>query len=545
MIELFQTSALEKVMLDFSDKGEEYTKMTALCADRISYQIAFKSNTDRLFGKYEIESELKDFIRVYKVVNVPSELAAYPAHMRDDDYLSVDPGVFPDVLFPLDGTFDVAPFYWHSLWITVDVPETFPAGKYPITFRFTGEKYNTIEKTMQLEIIDAVLPDQTLIFTQWLHCDCIASFYDMPIFSEEHWHMVEKFVRMAIENGINMILTPIFTPPLDTMRGGQRPTVQLVDVFQNKGTYTFGFDKLDRFISLCLDCGVQYFEMAHLFTQWGAEHAPKIIAEVDGEEMQLFGWHTDALSEEYISFLDSFLPALVSYFIQKGIFERVYFHISDEPPVSALDIYMHAKSVIQKHVKGRPIMDALSDYNFYKTGAVTTPVVATNHIHTYLEHDVPGLWAYYCCSQGRDVGNRFMSMPSYRNRILGVQLYKYGIKGFLHWGYNFYYSQYSRDMINPFMTTDALGAFPSGDAFSVYPGQDGPLPSLRLFVFADALQDMRALQLLEKRIGRAAVLQIINQTAQMEITFENYPRDTKFLLKLREKINKQLKNKKN
>ena len=37
--------------------------------------------------------------------------------------------------------------------------------------------------------------------------------------------------------------------------------------------------------------------------------------------------------------------------------------------------------------------------------------------------------------------NRFIAMPSGRNRVGGFLLYKYGINGFLHWGFNFYYSQ--------------------------------------------------------------------------------------------------------
>ena len=75
---------------------------------------------------------------------------------------------------------------------------------------------------------------------------------------------------------------------------------------------------------------------------------------------------------------------------------------------------------------------------------------------------------YYCCGQYKKVANRFFSMPSARNRILGVQLYKYNIKGFLQWGYNFWYSQFSLSEIDPYLTTDSGGAFPSGDPFTKY-----------------------------------------------------------------------------
>lgn len=59
-----------------------------------------------------------------------------------------------------------------------------------------------------------------------------------------HWRLIDQFVGMAAQNGVNMILTPLFTPPLDTQVGGERPTVQLVDVIVMDRGYSFGFGKL-------------------------------------------------------------------------------------------------------------------------------------------------------------------------------------------------------------------------------------------------------------------------------------------------------------
>jgi hypothetical protein len=129
-------------------------------------------------------------------------------------------------------------------------------------------------------------------------------------------------------------------------------------------------------------------------------------------------------------------------------------------------------------------------------------------------------------------------MPSARNRIIGMQLYKFDIRGFLQWGYNFWYSQYSRYPVDPFRVTDAGYAFPSGDAFVVYPGEDGPIESLRLEVFYEALQDLRALKLLESLIGRDTVLNILEEGLDEPISFTKYPIDMEWLLKKREQINR-------
>ena len=151
------------------------------------------------------------------------------------------------------------------------------------------------------------------------------------------------------------------------------------------------------------------------------------------------------------------------------------------------------------YLKEFTIIDALSNYEFYKLGLVKCPIPANNHIEPFLENQVPGLWTYYCCSQGVDVSNRFLAMPSYRTRIIGAQLYKYDIKGFLQWGYNFYYTRLSKYQIDPFATTDGECSWPAGDPFSVYPGKDQVLESIRSELFYQALQDVRACLLYTSR----------------------------------------------
>jgi len=141
-----------------------------------------------------------------------------------------------------------------------------------------------------LDIIDAALPEQELINTRWLHCDCLCEYYKTESFDEKHWEIIENYIKTAVKRGNNMILTPIFTPPVDTAVGGERKTVQLVGVSIDNGEYSFDFTLLDRWIELCNRLGVKYFEFSHFFTQWGAAHSPKIMAKVDGVYKKIFGW---------------------------------------------------------------------------------------------------------------------------------------------------------------------------------------------------------------------------------------------------------------
>lgn len=539
-ITLRQLSSLDKVYLDSTPRENEFTSISVLKNERFSYQIAYIC--DEWFARHdmkmEIISPLKDFVKVHTVENVPTEVTATERY--DDFYERYTPGLFPDVLNPVENNV-VEMYYnnWHSLWITVELDGNINAGNYTIELKFSDDKLS-VSKTMNVKIIDALLPSQELIFTQWFHADCIADYYNVPAWGNDHWERIEWFVKTATKNGINMILTPIFTPPLDTEIGGERTTVQLVDVYVNNGEYSFGFDNLRKWISLCKKCGMKYFEMAHLFTQWGAEFTPKIMATVDGELKRIFGWDVSSTGEEYKGFLTAFLPALCDTLEKEGVMDNTFFHISDEPRLEHLERYKELKSMVKSIIPDCKIIDALSNYEFYKEGVVDYAIPTTDNIDEFIENDTPDLWCYYCCAEKQFVSNRFMAMPSYRNRVIGLQFYKYDIKGFLHWGYNFYNSQLSKKKINPFIITDGQGIFPGGDAFSVYPGEDRCLESLRIIVFYDAIQDLSALKLLEGYIGKEAVVGLIEDEAKMQISFSEYPHNMDFLLKLRERINLEI-----
>jgi len=127
-------------------------------------------------------------------------------------------------------------------------------------------------------------------------------------------------------------------------------------------------------------------------------------------------------------------------------------------------------------------------------------------------------------------------MPGARTRILGVQMYRNDVNGFLQWGYNFYNNRYSTEAIDPWQTNTGDYFVPAGDTFIVYPGPDGnPIATMRLYQFADAFQDIRALQLCEKLKGRAFVNALIDRCG--EVRFDEYPRGSEYLLSLREDIN--------
>jgi hypothetical protein len=541
----FETRSLHSLVKVFSDeelRAESYTRGSVLRGETFNFQVAYRAPALTKPIQVSVTSTLQAAITLREVGLAPSELPCQRRH--DDNVLRVTPGLYPDPLYPIvrDRGIVGIHYQWRSVWVTVEVDEETQADEYSVDVQFatiTGERLGG--ECFQLDVLPAVLPPQTLIHTEWFHADCLANYYDVEVFSEAHWGLIDTYMQTAVRHGMNMVLTPHFTPPLDTQVGGERPTVQLVDVRKEQdGTYEFVFSRLVRWIELCERVGIRYFEFSHLFTQWGAKHAPKIVAEEQGEVRRIFGWETDATGEAYKSFLCQYLPKLTALLQERGLENQCYFHISDEPLLEHMPWYRSASELMQAHLGDFPIIDALTNVEYYEQGLVKGPIPANDHIEPFLERKVPELWTYYCCVQYRQVSNRFFNMPSARNRVIGVQLYKFQIAGFLHWGYNFWNTQYSLQALDPFRVTDAGRSFPSGDAFLVYPGEEGPIESIRLEVFYEGLQDLRALQLLESLVGRDQVLVLIEEGLTEPLSFSRYPSDAEWLLGLRESVNQAI-----
>ncbi len=528
-------SSLRKIFKD-SPVESDLRELSLLSGEKGNFQLVFRSDRD-------CEIKISTDFSAAEITLVREIYSSMAIHKEScGDILlenNGDPGMYPDLLDIFTGSLFLSAGQTRALWINVDSSKLAP-GEHTAEFTVSDGSSEQL-LSFPLKICRTELPEQKLIHINWFHSDCLASYYKVPVFSEEYWKITEGFIKNAVAHGVNCILTPLFTPPLDTEEGGERPTVQLVKVRRGRNyTYEFDFTLLDRWVDMCLSAGVKYFELSHLFTQWGAHHAPKIMAETGSGYKRIFGWETAAASDAYTNFLRQFGKALTEYTDKRGITDICFVHCSDEPGLDIIKQYKKASDIVRKYFSAYEHIDAMSDYDFYSEGLIGTPVPEEGNIEAF-RGKVEKLWTYYCCGQYRDnLPNRFFSMPSIKTRILGVLLYKYDCTGFLQWGFNFYYSQYSKREIDPFTETDAGGAFPSGDAFIVYPGKDGkPLSSLRQKVFYDGFQDISALLALESRYSREYALEFIGNELG-DISFTSYPFENEKLLSFREKLNSLL-----
>ena len=543
-------SSLEKVFCRPELPGESISGVSGAQGETVSFQLAVMVEEEHRRVEFHADSPFGEALQLRRVGLVP---CLKPAPAEDSYVITSLPGVFPDPLFPLENNaFRVTAGHWFAVWCTVRIPDDFEPGKYEVKFnvkafypiynreesRLDAEK----ELTFQVEVLPFRLPAQKLLATHWFHTDCIYTYYGVPCWSEDHWRLLGKYFRDLSLHGNNLLLTPLWTPPLDTKVGKERPTAQLLEISCADGQYSFDFARLKRWVDLAKQNGITAFEMSHAFTQWGARATPKIMVRENGREVRKFGWDVPASDPEYKNFLSQLMPKLLAFLRENGLTpENTFFHVSDEPTSKMLEDYRYASTLLNSLLEGYPVIDALSNIEFYRKGLIRRPIPATNEVEEFAQENLEQRWTYYAGNWQNNVPNRSYGMPSLRNRVLGILLYIYRMEGFLHWGYNFWFSVLSENQhLNPYLDTDVDTAFCGGSSYLVYPGPDGPVDSLRYEVFNEAMQDLRACQYLESLAGRDKVMELIQQGTSFRVCMTYHPKDAEWLLDLRARINAEI-----
>ena len=193
-LRLFSLTPTAKVFPD------EPVRESELCSyfegfqnETISFQIAFQGmvELDRRPVYLETVSPLSAWIRIRTVLTVPVRLATLPN--ADDNYLRKTPGLYPDLLRdqqrddPL-AALRVQTGQWQAFWLDVEAEGSYKPGTYPIELQLKDTKNENVLATISVSvtILPGMLPPQKLIRTHWFHADCLAEYYRVPVFSEEH-----------------------------------------------------------------------------------------------------------------------------------------------------------------------------------------------------------------------------------------------------------------------------------------------------------------------------------------------------------------------
>jgi hypothetical protein len=470
--------------------------------ERFSFQVALRMEIEDMRGSWPqqitcaVQAPKGWMVRIRRVGHVPVAHRNTTTEDAETDGVGNYPGFVPDPLFD-EATMALPAAETQAFYLTLTPGKNAVPGHYPVLVSLSDKDGKLVRRhTAKIQLHDVrIQPRKDFPVTNWFYADAIIDWYKTDLFDARFREVTAAYFRNMVEHGQDVIYVPVFTPPLD---GVKRPS-QLLRVRQaGKGRYSFDWTDVRAYVRLAKKCGLTRFEWSHLFSQWGCANALRIYQGQGKEETLLWPAETPATGEVYRQFLKQFLPELKAFCVEERILKTSYFHISDEPHGDAArGNYVNARALVKELAPWIQVMDALSEIEYGRKKLTDMPIPIISNALQFVEEGIP-CWCYYCCAPRGPFLNRLMDTPLAKIRMNGWLFYRWPVLGFLHWGYNYWCKSQKRDLIDPFTVQDGKSwpGWAFGDTFLVYPGENGPIDSLRYEAFADSLQEYALLQTL-------------------------------------------------
>jgi hypothetical protein len=450
-------------------------------------------------------------VQVRRVGFVPQWNYTADTSQDELDGLGHVPGLVPDPLFP-ESKARVGPYATQPFWITIRVSADAKPGMRQLTVQISSPRLKEpVQLTAELEIHPLIIqPRKGFPVTHWWNADAIYDWYKLPVFGDAWWKIARTYLENMRSHGCDVIKVPLFYCRREIV---ERPPQLLRVTEPAPGRYQFDWSQVKRFVDMARDVGFEQFEWSHLWlyktdpSKASVDTPTRIYTWSNGRARLLWPPDTEATGSVYRNFLEQLLPEYHQFLEREGLLQQSYFHLSDEPGGNVEDIanYRSARLLLKELAPWMKVIDAMSDIRYGREDDLTDiPVPAVHAAQAFIDEKIPH-WVYFCMGPRGPYLNRFFDTPLAKIRMSGWLFYKHRAQGFLHWGFNYWYvmdlgfNRQTQVLVDPF-TDGASGTSaggegaPYGDAFVVYPGQDGPLDSIRWEVFAESLQDYAILQ---------------------------------------------------
>jgi len=435
-----------------------------------------------------------------------------PTQKPSRDRLRPTPADYPDPLLEV-ASIDVAAGQAQPIWITVHVPVDTPPGTYRATVDIAGTidgKDIQHEQRLALRVFGATITKTRLWVTDWWGVNASHMKIAPTGGSPEYYDLMRRFARNMAEHRHNVALIS----PMGHAEFG-------VDA---NGELTVDFAEFDRWVNIFIEEGViGMIEGGHIGGRAGGWVSPFNVRIVQAKDGKAVSSSVDPSSAEADAFYKWYFPQLTAHLREKGWFDIYAQHLADEPISTNVASYKAMADLVRTYAPGLRIIEASHAKDL--TGSMDIWVPQLNFLHTdfahYQERQRAGdeVWFYTCVYPQGEYANRFIELPLLKTRLLHWINFKYGATGYLHWGYN----QWTGD--SPFThTTRPHGGppyLPAGDPWIVYPGDDGPLDSIRFEAMRDGIDDHELLSQLAEHDARDAQ----NIARKHVVDFDRYDTD--------------------
>ena len=420
-----------------------------------------------------------------------------------------DSSVVADVL-DINETIPVQRNNTQPVWLNVWVPRDAKAGTYTGTLTVSGKNLKPQTLQVRLQVIDRTLPEPQKWSTNldlWQNPYSVARYYNVPLWSKEHFDAMRPIMKMLADAGQYSITTSIMHKPWNGQTEDHFDSM-ITRVKHIDGSWTYDYAVFDRYVDFMMnDVGINRLITCYTMVPWNLrfDYYDEATARIQFVEAK-------PGDNAYTEYWTPFIKDFARHLRQKGWFDKTVIAM-DERPMDAMQAAIKVIKDADKDFKislaGVYHDEIESDLYYYCLAYgykfpenVLARRRAEGKISTY----------YTCCTEG--FPNTFTFSPPAEAAWMAIHAVAGGYDGYLRWSYN----SWTRDPLRD----SRFRTWAAGDCYCIYPG---PRSSIRFERLVEGLQDCEKiiqLRKIYKANGQKAKLERLNK-AVAQFTPENVP----------------------
>lgn len=346
------------------------------------------------------------------------------------------------------------------------------------------------QKSLKIEQLDFALPNPKDYVNKvdfWQHNSCLARYYRIIEYSDEHFELLEKYVEALAKLGQRSITIIASNTPWDGQRRGHKDFSHFNELFETQmslvykdGSFLkFDFSVIDRYIKLCEKHGIS--DEIEVFGLCGAWTEKSLVR----------AWTKNGFVYLSEGEFECYIKAIYEHFTKMGYIDKTVI-CADEP--CDRERFSREIGKIRSLAPEFRFKGAFDNLKFFDEFGDSLKHVVLSFETAKLRYrelsklNVIKTW-YVCCNPNKP--NSFLSSGLLEIRALAYINRLFGMQGVLRWAaWAFTKNPYS---------SAKFASWPLGDSYFIYPGADGkPVLSLRYFMFRRMMEDIQLLSMLGK-----------------------------------------------
>ena len=386
--------------------------------------------------------------------------------MAEPFYNKKDSMIVADRLDPIE-TLKVEANTTQPIWLDIHVPSEAKAGTYQGTVTVKTISNSSPLKggwegslPIVLQVADRVLPEPnkwSFHLDLWQNPYAVARYYDVPLWSQEHFDKMRPLMQMLAAAGQKVITCSIINRPWNGQTFDPFESM-IAKMKQIDGTWRYDYTVFDKWVEFMMSCGITEQIDCYTLVPWHyrfdyydcASNSVKELACKPGEA-------------KYHDFIVPFLKDFSRHLRQKGWFSRTHIAM-DERPTDQMEAAWKTIQDADPEFK----IEGAANYSVESEAADRVDDISVAFQFDLIKGEALARRAakgqkitfYTCCGPERP--NTFTFSPPAESAYLGLHALACGYDGYLRWAYNSWPKQPNQD--------SRFGNWPAGDTYLVYPG---------------------------------------------------------------------------